>query len=92
MKKPKKQVRVDGPIKISGGGVSMTNCEFHLHGPVVDANALAAIKALADAASANAKAIDTIAQRMFGPTADNRTAVRVEGSAAQNASAGDKHA
>jgi hypothetical protein len=52
--------RVDAPPE---AGVHVENCEFHVH-PATSADVLRTIEALADAAKANAEAIQTIASQL----------------------------
>jgi hypothetical protein len=77
--KKKMQAKVTGPLEITGGGVQITGCEFHLAAVQITDNALKAVEALSAAASANARAIEAIAHRLYGPE-DNRIALKIQDS------------
>jgi hypothetical protein len=63
--------------KTAPPGNVITNCNFNSEAFVVNEHVAVAIRALADAAAANARAIETCANRLVGPT-DNRVSLRVE--------------
>ena len=57
-------------------GNVISNCNFTSEAFIVNEHVAAAIKALADAAAANARAIERCAERLTGPD-DNRVALKI---------------
>lgn len=57
-------------------GNTIRNCTFTSEPFVVNEHVASAIRALADAAASNARAIETCANRLVGPN-DNRIALRL---------------
>lgn len=59
--------------------ILVNGCNFTFEPSVINDNLLAAIRCVAEAATANAKAIEHIADRLWGPN-DNRTCITFNGS------------